>query len=172
MVLNGVLWNTAKRMCSIRYENSPEGYKTYARMVLDYCPAECFEATGSAQGELGFIHLVRSPWLAEKLLCRGADPNLRTPLNHGNSPALVHHLFNGSPAVALDLLRQGVDPEAADINGVNAIHAALAHSYKDVLQAIHEVLKLLRHASWHATCTRRYGNIAYPHLIDLELSVL
>lgn len=172
LVHNGVVLDIAQVMCNASYETSPERYKACARMVLEYFPTEALEASDLVRGELALIHRAFSPWLAEELLLRGADPNLRTPMGHGHSSALVHHLLKGSPAVALHLLRRGADPEVANLDGVNAIHAALAFGHIDVLEAIHKVFDLPGHGVWSAKCNFWHQNAFWRALSGLELGAL
>lgn len=172
LVHNGVVLSTVHRMCEILYETSLERYTACARVVLEHCPSEIWKDINSVRDGLALIHRVRSPWLIEELLRRGADPNLRTPLRNGSTPALVHHLSHRSPAVALHLLRRGGDPELANDAGWNAILAALCHGHMDVLEAIHEVLNLPGHDSWYATCDVSSHNTYWFCLNGLELSAL
>ncbi|KAK8067374.1 hypothetical protein PG997_014121 [Apiospora hydei] len=144
-------------------------FKEQSQLILDRAPKSAWNTTDPAEEESGLIHCTRSVWLTEELIRRGADPNLRTSLRHGNVPALVHHILRGRPKVALCLLKNGARADETGADGVNAMHAAVITGNLGILESILPILSFTEHPSWISWCTWAcYGEAWTLNLLHLN----
>ncbi|KAK2609594.1 hypothetical protein N8I77_003090 [Diaporthe amygdali] len=106
--------------------------KRIFKILLDYAEGSRLDEINPNQGQRrGLVHYLSGPgkqWQIKELAKRGMDLNNRTSFHFEAQPAIVQHLFEGSPDSALTLLEMGANPAMADSRGMDAALAAALHS--------------------------------------------
>lgn len=136
------------------------------QLILDHVPESVYNEIDPEEYESGLIHCTRSVWMTEEFIRRGADPNMRTSHRRERTPALVHHILGRRPNVAMCLLKNGARPQDANLDGVNALHAAVIASNVGILESI---LPILGFSSWYSTCEMFcFNRLRVMNLLDLS----
>ncbi|KAK7965756.1 uncharacterized protein PG986_000033 [Apiospora aurea] len=171
----GVFPGDREPCAALRYIELPYIYninrtcQEAANLILDCLPEDSWNKIDPTEQESGLIRCTCSTWLAEELIRRGADPNLRTNPCYDNTPALVHHILERQTDVALCLLKNGARADEADARGVNAMHAAVITGNIGILESILPILSLSEHPSWFSWCTWAcYGETGTADLLHLS----
>jgi ankyrin repeat protein len=150
-------------VCGYHIEMDDDKRQTLFRMLLDHAGSTQLNDLSPVK-QTGLIHEAAaggSAWVVEELICRGADPNLRTGSASGSRPPLLFHLDLKKLNSARALLHHGADPTNQDTWGRDAALAAVERSQSSFLEelALAETSsKFSWRINWQQTCTLLGGN--------------
>lgn len=146
---------SALETACLRRTGSSEARDIFS-LLLDYADTSCLDkinpCTGQGKGLIHYLAGFGKQQQLEELLKRGVDVDLRTNFHVEAQPAVVQHVWEGSPESAVTLLEHGADPTAADLYGMDTALAAAFRGNKAVLLRLHIGQGEGWQLNWKQTC--------------------
>ncbi|KAL0932846.1 ankyrin repeat protein [Colletotrichum truncatum] len=131
----------------------PFDFDAMMGLLLDHSDKLRMNETSLEGDGLALLHRLNAPGaetIAESLIQRGADPDLRMTGSPYSTP-LVHHLLENRIEIATAIFRNGADPSLANHYGFDGVLAAAYCGAVSLLAEIHASDRDKDRINWQAT---------------------